>query len=576
MSDNGDWSNESNSGTPLPPALAAAAQLVSDNMMETGSDFEIAESIFGKRLLGKAKGKKTKATAALRASVTPTSSMLSSETTPLSYASVSSPARSSGSLAQATPTPAPRPLKAGSKFIQAVSERIEAFPKYGPRPNESEFALFANEVLRFVWYTLKDPAFKDYTLPSSMCGSVSFEVSLAQIIAQCGPPPPDEPTTPTPTTTKAAHPRPSEVETAVMPQKPKRAKALHPAPPPIPAASKKRAPALAVAAPRGKTQSKPAAASVPLAPVAPTPAPSLSKRARRRRRGRHTDHGLSRCGIQLIPPAGSSIRAVNIMPAMLWDINNHLKDDVSSDIILEHSMDIKASIFITASRVPTSSETACVLKHVRRLVIVSGVVPIQAVPVTSTSFLKVIDVPHIPAEPKVWQTTQRTAFQTALRSSPGGASLDKYIKHAPRFMCTSPHADTCVAWIDISDSVSGSNARNFIGKQVAIGGRNCQIRGAAPWPGSAQCTWCMRWGHHSTVCRSKGIQCPLCGGPHSVASHENSCVVEKKDPATRHCLNCSAAKKSKTTHSATDTSCLFWNNRFDRDWLKRQFLRVAK
>jgi hypothetical protein len=190
--------------------------------------------------------------------------------------------------------------------------------------------------------------------------------------------------------------------------------------------------------------------------------------------------------------------------------------------------------------------------------------------------LKVIDVPHIPAEPKVWQTTQRAAFQAALRSSPVGASLDKFIKHAPRFMRTSPHADTCVVWIDISDSVSGSNARNFIGKQVVIGNRNCQIRGAAPRPGSAQCTRCMRWGHHATVCRSKGIRCPLCGGPHSAASHENSCVAEKKDPAARHCLNCSATKKSKTAHSSTDTSCPFWNNRFNRDWLKRQFPRVAK
>jgi hypothetical protein len=270
------------------------------------------------------------------------------------------------------------------------------------------------------------------------------------------------------------------------------------------------------------------------------------------------------------------IRAVDIMPAMLRDINNHLKDDVSSDIIPEHSMDVKAGIFIAASCVPTSSETACVLKHVRRLVTIPGVVPIQATPVTSTSFLKVIDVPHIPAKPKVWQTTQRAAFQAALRSSPVGASLDKFIKHAPRFMRTSPHADTCVAWIDISDSVSGSNARNFIGKQVAIGNRNCQIRGAAPRPGSAQCMRCMRWGHHATVCRSKGIRCPLCGGLHSAASHETSCVVEKKDPTTRHCLNCSAAKKSKTTHSSTDTLCPFWSNRFNRDWLKRQFSRIAK
>jgi hypothetical protein len=77
-----------------------------------------------------------------------------------------------------------------------------------------------------------------------------------------------------------------------------------------------------------------------------------------------------------------------------------------------------------------AAETACVLKHTRRLITVPGVVPIQSTPVTSTSFLKVIDVPHIPAEPKVWQSTQRTAFQAALRALPVGVSLDTFIKHA--------------------------------------------------------------------------------------------------------------------------------------------------
>jgi hypothetical protein len=97
MSDTGDWSDESNSGTPLPPALAAAAQLVSNNMMETGSDFEIAQSIFSEHLSGKAKAKGNMARA-LRASATPTSSMLLRRTTPLSYTSASSPAPRLGSL----------------------------------------------------------------------------------------------------------------------------------------------------------------------------------------------------------------------------------------------------------------------------------------------------------------------------------------------------------------------------------------------------------------------------------------------------------------------------------------------
>jgi len=75
-----------------------------------------------------------------------------------------------------------------------------------------------------------------------------------------------------------------------------------------------------------------------------------------------------------------------------------------------------------------------VLKHVHCLVTIPGIMPIQSAAVTSTSYLKVIDVPHIPAEPKKWQLTQRAAFQAALHSSPVGFQLNRVIKHAPRFM----------------------------------------------------------------------------------------------------------------------------------------------
>jgi hypothetical protein len=160
---------------------------------------------------------------------------------------------------------------------------------------------------------------------------------------------------------------------------------------------------------------------------------------------------MSRCGVKLVLPAGSSIWAIDVTPDMLRDINKHLLEDVASDIVLEYPMDIKTGIFIATSHVLTSSEVACALKHICRLITVPGVILIKSEAITSTSFLKVIDVPHIPAKPRVWLTTQRSAFLSALRSSPVGALLDKYIKHTPRFMRTSPHADTCVAWINISD-----------------------------------------------------------------------------------------------------------------------------
>jgi hypothetical protein len=64
-----------------------------------------------------------------------------------------------------------------------------------------------------------------------------------------------------------------------------------------------------------------------------------------------------------------------------------------SDIILESAFDTGTGIFIAASAVPSPSDVACVLKHVRRLLPVSGLVPIKADPATSTSYLKVVDVP---------------------------------------------------------------------------------------------------------------------------------------------------------------------------------------
>ncbi|EKM73869.1 hypothetical protein AGABI1DRAFT_133949 [Agaricus bisporus var. burnettii JB137-S8] len=147
----------------------------------------------------------------------------------------------------------------------------------------------------------------------------------------------------------------------------------------------------------------------PQAPAAPTaiaPTTPASKPSGKKRRARHTCHGASRRGVHLTPPAGSSIRAAHVSPAMLAEINTHLENDVGSDVILEHSEDSGSGIFIAANRVLNHSETACVLKHIRRLVTVAGVVPIKSTPVTSTSYLKVIDVPMIPAEPKVWQATQ--------------------------------------------------------------------------------------------------------------------------------------------------------------------------
>jgi hypothetical protein len=56
MSDTGDWSDDSDKGTPLPPHLAEFARAASAEVMDTGGDFDVASSIFG-RPSTKKKGK---------------------------------------------------------------------------------------------------------------------------------------------------------------------------------------------------------------------------------------------------------------------------------------------------------------------------------------------------------------------------------------------------------------------------------------------------------------------------------------------------------------------------------------
>ncbi|KAF7776752.1 hypothetical protein Agabi119p4_5145 [Agaricus bisporus var. burnettii] len=302
----------------------------------------------------------------------------------------------------------------------------------------------------------------------------------------------------------------------------------------------------------------------------PSSAPSVSFRApsapRKRRQGKHTAHGASHRAIILTPPADSPVTAASFTPEVINNLNQLLKKDVKSDVILTHASVEGNSICIAASRVPSPAEIAFVLKHVRRI-FPSPNIPIGHSPITSTSYLKIVDIPHVPASSKEWALKQHEAFTSALNKSPVGASLAKLIKHKPRFMRASPHSDSCWAWVDIHDTVAGSNARLYISKFISVGGVNCQIKGARPHSGSVHCARCQRWGHHSDQCRAKCVGCPLCSGPHTEANHLKCVNV-------RQCANCTAAKRpvDKHSHSSMDAKvCPFWKNRFDRAWLKRQF-----
>ncbi|KAF7768452.1 hypothetical protein Agabi119p4_7695 [Agaricus bisporus var. burnettii] len=224
------------------------------------------------------------------------------------------------------------------------------------------------------------------------------------------------------------------------------------------------------------------------------------------------------------------------------------------------------SVYLAATHVPTEAITAFVLKHICKCW-PSLQAPATSEPITSMSHLKVVDVPHIKADPKEWYAKQNEVFINALKVSPVGAELTKLIKHKPHFMRTSPHSDSCWAWVDIHNTVSGACARAFIDKVVCVSGVNCQILGAKPHSGSVLCTRCQCWGHHHQQCHAKSACCSLCGGPHRAANHTTSVAANCVD--VHQCVNCTASGRpaDRRHHAAMDPKCPFWQHCFDRAWL---------
>jgi hypothetical protein len=146
-----------------------------------------------------------------------------------------------------------------------------------------------------------------------------------------------------------------------------------------------------------------------------------------------------------------------------------------------------------------------------------------------TSFLKIIDMPIDPnLSKKEWMTEMHLMLIKQSDKSPVGKLLAKNIKHVLRIMRNSPHTNSCIAWVDIHNTMSGTNAAALIGKSIYFGGFSCRIVRAKPHPGSLQCTWCLKWGHHMSKCCSQGVCCPLCGGPYREANH-TSYVKVKQD-----------------------------------------------
>jgi hypothetical protein len=231
--------------------------------------------------------------------------------------------------------------------------------------------------------------------------------------------------------------------------------------------------------------------------LAPKDAPPVSvSKHMRRKQGKHTTHSPSRCGIHLTPPAGSQITAASFTPAVIDGLNKHIGSDLHGDLCLTSAHVAPQGIFLQSTHTPTSQEISFMLRHVQKIFPSQDGKHIVENQATSTSYLKVLDVHAIGNDCKMWSQETAKLFKEGLKLSPAGQELAKRIKNAPRIMRNSCCSDTCMVWVDIHDTVTGSFARGLIGQFIPIAGMNCCIASAKPHAGLLQCTQCLKWGHH--------------------------------------------------------------------------------
>jgi hypothetical protein len=171
--------------------------------------------------------------------------------------------------------------------------------------------------------------------------------------------------------------------------------------------------------PKPRESATPAPPSLPKRPP-PLEAPAVSRAgpAKRpsRRQGKHTVHGPSRRGIILTPPGKMILWATSFKPEFLNKLNILLDKDLKvSDLMITAAFDSGPAVFLDTTRVPTSAETAFVLKHVRNhFELPEGATPITTSTPRSTSYLKIVDIPLTDPKSKIWLQPTRDLLEASL------------------------------------------------------------------------------------------------------------------------------------------------------------------
>ena len=137
-------------------------------------------------------------------------------------------------------------------------------------------------------------------------------------------------------------------------------------------------------------------------------------------------------------------------------------------------------------------------------------------------------------------------------------------------------SDMSIIWIDIWDIQSGSRAKELINQCFNVGRYIAIIRGANMNPGVLQCKNCWKWGHTTFSYRIQGSKCIKCNGLHKSNNHHEfgwCCKAnDKLNPPHletkkgKLCLHSFKCSNCRGDHQADSNLCLFWKNRFNREW----------
>ncbi|KAF5318521.1 hypothetical protein D9619_010814 [Psilocybe cf. subviscida] len=351
-----------------------------------------------------------------------------------------------------------------------------------------------------------------------------------------------------------------------------------PASKPIAARYKKPPPPPTIARPPRRSYAA-AARDIAPAPLPRAAAPAHVATPAARKRGKkvtpaYTRTGPSRRGIMVTFQAEAPTASLSILVAR---INAALKNSRSS-LVIDSARVAFSGWVLAASNVPSEAELNTV-----RLVIYSVCAnhsdpkPWVGLP-ASTSYLRIMGAPYFNDRTGTVRM-QPSDFETKLLAAPFRDLVQ--LSGPPRIVRDSRTAWTCTVYFNIHDSQTGARASQLIKRELMFGNVVCPIQGTRANSGTPHCMRCHRWGHPTTACMARATVCAHCAGPHNEDNHREAaacCQAKPKAnppvPATAagapcphspHCVNCGG------DHLATARKCVFFRNRFDREWITARY-----